>query len=159
MPIATKKKKPPEKLRPYIFHGLDLDWESGEEQLTTDCPFCDREGHFSINRSTGKWRCRSCGQGNEKQGGNAIVFIRMLWQQSDEATKAYQPLATERRLQPDTLMYWGVCRSTLTGDWLVPGYSVAKKDIVQLYYLRDIGSRISKLSFTIIINNYLLLRY
>jgi hypothetical protein len=35
-------------------------------------------------------------------------------------------------LDPNTLWEWGCCQSVITGDWLVPGYSV-EGEVSQLY--------------------------
>ena len=130
-----KKRKPPNAIRPYLFHGLELDWESGEEELSVPCPFCDdEEGHLNINQKTGMGRCLRCGQGSKKEGIGSYVFIRLLWEKSDKATTDYTDLAKEKSLFPDTLMRWGACRSTITGEWLLPGYNGLGK-ITQLYRL------------------------
>ncbi len=45
----------PRGLRPFLAHGVDLQWNEGEEQAHGDCPFCDREGRFFVNKETGQW--------------------------------------------------------------------------------------------------------
>ena len=125
----------PKQLKPYRSHGIDLQWRDGDAEATADCPWCGREGKFSINAETGQCKCWVCGEGTEKGGGNPIIFLRQLWEASYAATQSedYRELAEERGLlQVDTLVQWGVCRSTLTGDWLLPGYNL-KGDLVQLY--------------------------
>lgn len=120
-------KDAPENLRPYIFHGVDLQYRNGDRQATADCPFCGREGKFTVEIATGKFRCFVCAEGNEKGGGNATVFIRQLWKLSFDATKPedYQELANERGfLYFETPMYWEFARSIITGNWLIPGYNV-----------------------------------
>ncbi len=113
----------PSVLKPYVFHGVGVLWKPGEKQAKCDCPFCGREGKLSINAETGQWRCLVCAEGSAKGGGNVYIFLRQLWNVSDAATKDYAGLAQDRRLyQPESLMHWGVCRSILTGEWLVPGY-------------------------------------
>lgn len=126
-------KNAPEKLRPYLFHGLSLDWQDSNHEAVGDCPWCGREGKFNVNVRNGMWRCFVCGEGTERGGGNIYVFIRRLWEMSDAATKDYAGLAANRRLlSPDTLGQWGVCRSIIDNEWLVPGYGVDGK-LYQLY--------------------------
>jgi len=120
----------PNSLRPYLFHGLDLSWRDGDKNATAQCPWCGREGKFSAKIETGIWRCWNAACSEQ---GNARVFLRTLWKASDEVTTDYGELAQDRSLQqPDTLMHWGVVRSTITNDWLVPGYSIGGK-LNQLY--------------------------
>lgn len=131
----------PEKLRPYLLHGLDLQYRDGDSEATCDCPFCGREGKFSVNIETGLWGCFICAEGTEKGGGNAYVFLRHLWKLSDENTKNYSELAERRRLlNPETLMLWETCQSLVTGEWLVPGYSIDGK-LCQLYKYVNNGKR------------------
>ncbi|MCK9569156.1 hypothetical protein M0R72_09455 [Candidatus Pacearchaeota archaeon] len=123
----------------YRFHGLDLSSDEGQSEGT--CPWCGREGKFSLNLDTGVWRCWVCGEGNEKGGGNLLAFLRKLWDLSDKATVDYADLLENRGLlYEDTLMAWGACRSVLTHDWLIPGYS-AKGSLDQLYRYVDIGDK------------------
>ena len=60
----------PEKLRPYTFHGVELDWH-GKEDAIGDCPFCGRERKFRVNVKTGLFRCLVCSEGSAKGGGNS----------------------------------------------------------------------------------------
>lgn len=118
----------PNKIKPYLFHGVNVTWQEGDKEATGDCPFCSRDGKFSINLDTGKYQCWVC-----KEVGNIYIFLCKLWELSDKATSNYQELATDRKLRnPDTLVHWELCRSITTGDWLVPGYSHDGK-LQQLY--------------------------
>ena len=118
----------PEKLRPYLFHGVDLSWRDGDTQAIGECPFCGKEGHFIVSIGTGKWDCKVCGE-----SGNHYIFLQKLWTESDKATADYSILQETRDLKyPDTLMAWQVARSTTTGDWLVPGYGATGR-LSQLY--------------------------
>lgn len=131
MPKAPKDT--PETLKPYLFHGVLLDWDDGDKEAIGDCPWCGRERKFSVNIRTGQWRCFVCAEGTGKGGGNARVFIRKLHEESDKATNQYSELAEHRGLlSPDTLMHWNIVRSIITGDWLVPGYGADGK-LNQLY--------------------------
>jgi hypothetical protein len=118
----------PKGLKAFVFHGLEVDWEPGREQATADCPFCGKEGKFSINATSSEWHCWSC-----TLKGNNYGFIRQLWEISDKLTEDYEELAAHRRLLfPETLMHWGVCRSIINRGWLVPGFSPDGK-LNQLY--------------------------
>jgi hypothetical protein len=139
----------PKGVKPYLHHGVDLQWASGGSEAIGDCPFCGKEGKFSVQIAEGVWRCFVCNDGADSdrpggyRGGNAYTFLRMLWDRSFAATNSgYEELAHERKLlYPDTLMHWGLCKSILTNDWLVPGYGV-KGGINQLY--KYVWNRTSK---------------
>lgn len=124
MPKATDV---PVKIRPLVFHGLDLDWSSGT-QAVGGCPFCGKERKFFSSLETGLWDCKSCGK-----KGNALTFVRELWDESDRTTQDYSDLAADRGLlYPETLMAWGACRSVVDGMWMLPGYD-AKGKVCTLY--------------------------
>jgi hypothetical protein len=146
----------PEALRPYTFHGVDLAYKPGEKEALGDCPFCSREGKFSVDVETGVYRCFVCMTGTDNGGGNATVFIRKLFEVSDAATTPadYAYLANHRRLmKPDTVMQWACCRSITTGDFLVPGYSIDGK--LQNLYRYIEGAERSTLYPTPTLNHHL----
>jgi hypothetical protein len=118
----------PDTIRPFIFHGVSLDWE-GKEQAEGDCPFCGKDRKLSVQVDTGLWRCFVCGS-----QGNTFSFIRQLWVESDKRTNgASTEFAAERGLLwADTLTSWGVVQSAITKEWLVPGWS-AEGQVCQLY--------------------------
>lgn len=120
-------------LRPYEFHGLHFSIQQGREGVS-DCPFCGREGKFSVNVESGKWQCFVCKTGNDKGGGNLLSFLRLLWEASDKSTNgATAVLAKNRKfVYPETLTYWGVCQSIITKNWLIPGFTAEGK-LGQLY--------------------------
>ena len=119
------KSNEPESLQPYLSHGIDLSWGKGDKDAIGTCPWCDKPGKFYVNLVKGTWRCWVCGEGNEKGGGNSQVFIELLWKKSKEltTTKMLKELADERGYDDTkTLVAWGICKSILTGEWLVPGF-------------------------------------
>jgi len=131
MPVV---KETPAGLKAFRALGLELDGRSSD-QAVGDCPFCGREGKFHADPDTGLWQCKVCGE-----EGNPLTFLRKFYALCTEAAVpagAYERLAADRRLlDPNTLREWGVVRSVLTGDWLVPGYA-ADGDLHQVYrYLR-----------------------
>lgn len=112
--------KLPDSLRPFNFHGVDFVTNDGKE-ATADCPWCGREEKFSVNVESSKWQCFVCGE-----EGNHFTFVRKLWEESTDHTTYfdYAKLARDRRIaRPETLLEWRVCKSSLTDDWLVPGYN------------------------------------
>jgi hypothetical protein len=138
--------KTPAKLRPYEFHGVQLNWEDGKEQAVGDCPWCGKEGKFVVLMETGQWRCFVCNEGSENgkvnRGGNAYTFLRMIWQHSYEQPQAYDNLRINRKFLTDEVLHnWGVCKSAYGyPNWLIPGYNHEGK-LVQLYrYIKDAKS-------------------
>lgn len=135
MPLPTQETSElPDTLRPYTFHDVDL-MIKGNEAIGA-CPFCCREGKFSVNVETGQWACVICGGDTDKGGGNIYTFLRKLHEMSFEATSTqdYALLASERNyLDSQVLLEWQLAKSVATGDWIVPGYSISKHEIVQLY--------------------------
>lgn len=140
--------KVPQSLKPYTWHGLDLTVNDTETQATGDCPWCGKEGKFSVEIATGKWRCFSCNEGSNDNGtaisgGNSHTFLRLLWDYSSKQEhvcieERLQLLADERRIALSTLRRWGVVNSSLIDDdFLVPGYGT-KGNINQLYRYRRI---------------------
>lgn len=131
----------PPTLRPYEFHGVRF-LRIDRDEASAACPFCDREGKFEVNVQTGQYKCWVCEQGNKKGGGNAYVFMRLLHEQCMELTQPadYAELAESRGyLDAQVLIEWGVCKSFLTGNWLIPGYNADGK-LTGLYQL--IGRRL-----------------
>jgi hypothetical protein len=132
VPLIDKPDEISETVSPYIFHGLDFRQYPNSKDATTTCPFCDRPGKFSVLLKTGQWRCVACNEGEDNgkafRGGNAMVFIRKLYEyclnDSENYTKALVSLAEKRGfLDADVLQLWGVTRSIISGEWLVPAYS------------------------------------
>lgn len=119
----------PDRLRPYIFHGVHLAPQGSH--AVGDCPFCGKEGKFSLHLADGLWRCWVCGSGTVAGGGNGLVFIRLIHEHAAAAILAqrngkphvfHQSVAADRRLlSPDTVAAWGVVPAW-DGTWLVPGY-------------------------------------
>lgn len=128
--MAKSKADHPDTLRPYIVHGVDLQYRDGDKEALAECPWCNKPGKFSVNIQSGLWRCWACSEGNDNDkggGGNATVFIRMLWERSYDLTPvaSYSTLAVDRNVfHPSTLVEWNFAKSILTGNWMVPGYSV-----------------------------------
>lgn len=115
-------------LAPYSFWGVNL--EPHGMQAVGDCPFCTREGKFSVRRDTGLWRCLICGTGSEKGGGNVYTFIRQLW---EGAAHVEDP--EDRGVSRDTMALWDVRWCHITGEWML-GARNLKGRLDQLYAYR-----------------------
>lgn len=117
----------PAPIRPLTFHGVHLNWE-GREQANGDCPFCGKEGKLYASVETGLWDCKSC-----MVSGNVVTWLRQLHEASEAATADYGDLVKDRGFLGSTVLArWGVARSIVTGEWLVPGYDAEGK-LHQLY--------------------------
>lgn len=113
-----KTTEAPPKLRPYLFHGVDI--PEDPVQATGDCPFCDKPGHFGVKTETGQFRCVRC-----EETGNISSFLRKLWEYSKEQThdKDYAELSEQRGVPVEALKAWGVVQSIATGEWLLPMFN------------------------------------
>jgi len=140
---TVKPKEVPSDLRPYKFHGVDLSWRSNSKEASGTCPWCGREGKFSVRIDNGLWKCFPCSASGNKGSGNTAVFLQRLLEDSQLATSDadYEELRGERRLlYSDTLKSWRVCKSILSGDWIMPGYSADGK-LGQVYKYGYIGEK------------------
>lgn len=136
--MATSKS--PEALKPYIFHGLELEYSGSDKEAIGDCCFCGKEGKFSVSIKKGTWRCLTCGE-----SGNQYTFLEMLWAEGVDTN--LDDLAEDRGLEVTTLEAWGVSKSVLTGQWLVPGYNT-QGEIRQLYRYATMKGGVKKLLAT-----------
>jgi hypothetical protein len=126
----------PECLRPYIAHGVQLQWRASDKNAMGDCPLCGRDDKFYVKLETGEYQCWKCGS-----TGNTYTFIRWLWEESCQTTKDYSELRNDRGLQQSsTLKEWGICQGLITKEWLVPGYA-ADGRLMQLYRRAKINKK------------------
>lgn len=107
--------------------GVSFSDDDGKEFRGT-CPFCGKE-KFHVNSKSGKFQCFVCGS-----TGNPVIFLRRLWEESFEATTDddYQQLVLDRGPFAEGFKEWGVCKSNITGQWLIPAGNVNGK-LTQLY--------------------------
>lgn len=84
--------KVPKLLQPLECHGFDPQGESGGE-LYGNCPLCDDERHFYVNRTTGQWNCKKC-----DASGNVHSFLSQYLNVLLDATSTrdYKRIAKER---------------------------------------------------------------
>lgn len=150
----------PDKLKPYVSLGVRPK-VTGKNALA-DCPFCGREGKFSILVDTGQWRCFVCDAGDPgpkgSRGGNVYTFVRLLHATSLEAQKEgrHDNLARQRGyLAGRVLEEWGLTNSLITDEWLVPGYG-AGGEINTLYrYTLDYQTKKMRLYATAELGHHL----
>lgn len=124
-------------IKPYAFLGLDLQDEESKS-VKADCPFCGREKRLGISNlddRDGRFRCVACGE-----SGNGASFCEKFHALCMTATTDYRWLMEHRQLSWEGLRAWGVCQSTITGEWLIPAYSASLK-ICNLYRYVRIGDK------------------
>lgn len=126
-------KDAPEKLQPYLFYGVDLEWDGSKDARGT-CPFCGKDDHFFVCQDKGLWNCRVCGEGSLKGGGNIYTFMQAYWDacNSEFDKDQYKKLSKQRNLSIQTLLDWGVVWGFLTNEWLLPCHN-KDKSMVNLY--------------------------
>lgn len=134
--MATVEKRPP-LLRPFTFQGIDFTGKVGIDQAVAKCPFCEREDKFYVDEEKGLWDCKIC----SPKGGNIHTFLKLVYDYSKRVKCDYTELASERGLiSPDTLEEWGLVRSFITGEWMLPAYNVEittrRPKLKQLYLWR-----------------------
>ena len=111
----------------FICHGVDLDQDAKE--AVGDCPFCGKENHFYVAAKTGQFHCKVC-----DDTGNVPSFLRKLWTESQRHTTKtdLDELAEDRGIPATVLKSWGLARSILTDDWLIPAGD-SGKGLANLY--------------------------
>lgn len=123
-------------LKPYEFHGLDMSGRSGANQATGLCPFCMRDGKLYVSIDSGQFECKIC-----TERGNIFTFLKRLYEESKKVKCDYEELAAERKIiSPNSLEEWGLVRSIVTNEWMLPGYVIdkdGKAKIKQLYLWRS----------------------
>lgn len=131
---SKSKKEETNYLTVFTFHGVTLEQKTGSNNAIGECPFCTKV-KLHINKDNGLWDCKSCGM-----SGNPIKFIRELYNISTKDDKDLSALAYDRKLlSTRTLVNWGIRKSPLTNEWLVPGYDIKGTNICNLYkYTYDI---------------------
>lgn len=132
-PIADTAKQ--SLTKPFTFQGIVFDGTSGDNQTAT-CPFCDRVGKFCVDPKDGMWTCHPCGI-----KGNIKSFLKKLYEESTKVTCDYKELRDRWGLLfSSTLQEWGLCRSLITNEWMLPGYKIDttsnKLNVAQLYLYR-----------------------
>lgn len=134
----------PKAIKPYLFHGLDIDYSDGNSQAIGVCPFCSKKKMF-ISQENGCWDCKSCGKGAKGSGeGNLAGFLKLF--HAELVYDNLQELAEERKLlSTESLQDWGVGFSKFNQRWYVPGYN-ADMSLCQLYRYTKLGDKMRLLA-------------
>lgn len=105
------------KLRPFIFHDVDLDNDDTKAQGT--CPFCLKPNHMAVVTESGKWRCVRC-----DKSGNIYGFLKELYQATKESSTddLLEPLSEDRGIAMYALKKMGIV-ACQNGEYLVPSYN------------------------------------
>lgn len=131
----AKSTDAPEFLRPYIFHGCEINPHA--TQSVGLCPFCDAANKFNVKTETGQYRCLRC-----EETGNIYGFMFRLHQLSTEGTskKDYEQLAKLWGCSVAALQHFGLAKSRLTSEWLIPSFN-AKGNLANLYRICEPRAR------------------
>lgn len=114
-----ERSKEPQGLRLYLQHGVqNLEARPGHKETQADCAFCGGENKCFINQETGQYHCKSC-----PASGNAYTFIREVHKHSTVPLGELEVVAEERKLDVTTLQAWGLTKSFVDHEWLLPAYS------------------------------------
>tara|TARA_Y100000310_G_scaffold323280_1_gene383417 strand:+ start:2516 stop:3394 length:879 start_codon:yes stop_codon:yes gene_type:complete len=114
--------------RLYYYHfGLEL--RNKGSQLLGNCPFCDKDDHFFVNKDKGMYDCKVC-----SESGNSYSFLTALHKKSLSINPMKLGWIVDNRgLLPETLRNFGIVNSSLNPDrWLIPCWN-EKKSVVNLY--------------------------
>lgn len=105
----------------YEFLGVDIPNEPNDSnQLVTDCPICEREKHFYINRETSLFQCKDGKCGVE---GNPYTFMELLYQKAlaESSPFSYRRLAQKRkRFHKDAYIESQIAWADSISKWLIP---------------------------------------
>lgn len=118
----------PEKLKPYFFHGVELDYRNREWSVGT-CPFCQKDSHFYVKVEDGRFKCQRC-----NIDGNVYSFLAQLYSLSSAATppSLLENLAEDRGVSPESLAAFEIVKSVSTGEFIIPGYN-SKRVITNIF--------------------------
>lgn len=136
--MPKRKSTVPDELKPFVFHGVAIDYSGTSQECVADeCPFCLKEGKFSVNRSNSKYHCKVCGI-----SGNSTTFIREFYNvMPDTADNRKIELKKDRNLMSTaSLDRWGIKWNSFRGEWVIPAFNT-KKEICQLYSYRTIDGK------------------
>lgn len=133
--------KLPKPLRPFAWHGVRFEVESGDNHLA-DCPFCGKRLSLSVNADSSQFACNSSTKSCGKKG-NAKTFLHELWATLADTTSDSRvaELAEDRGLPEAALRSMGVAWHSGKSWWCVPSFD-AKGRVADLrVWKRKPGSR------------------
>lgn len=134
MPVTKKRKTKTRKdesnpLELFEAHGFQRVGTKGGQHYG-DCPFCDGEEKFYINKETGQFDCKSC-----SISGNKYVFLQQIYEACLKATKIkhWKEISKSRQEIPwTTYRDEGIAYDNLQKVFLFPVKN-EKGSIVNLY--------------------------
>jgi hypothetical protein len=134
MPKKPKNDDIPDALRPYTFHGVELDIPRHGEEAIGECPFCGST-KFNVNMDTSMFKCWS---GSCDESGNATTFLRKFWKFCYDQTthRDYDKLGEESGFSGTAANVFGCAMSTLKDQWIIPGYNADGAMVTLLRYGR-----------------------
>lgn len=100
MPVAKRRSKKSkddsQPLNLFEAHGFVCTTTKSGQHIG-DCPFCDGEDKFYINKETGQFDCKSCGE-----KGNKYVFLQQIYEACHKTTKQkhWKAIAKQRQDLP-----------------------------------------------------------
>lgn len=109
------------KLRPYVFHGVNFVGVSGANVYGT-CPFCQKTLAFHVNPTTGQFTC-STSESRCGRKGNVVTFLEQYASHFAAETKEekWQALAMWRGGLPlSAFKKVGMGYSDVTESWVLP---------------------------------------
>ncbi len=89
----------------YVQHGVTFSASTASDQAVGTCPFCGKEKHLYVNKTTGAWDCKKgCG------AGGLISFLKKKAEANQDRFKGKVALklSEHRGMQRRTLRAWGV---------------------------------------------------
>lgn len=115
-----------EVMSPFEMHTGFPCRESGHDNKITTCPFCEKEDHLYFNKTNFLWDCKVCGK-----SGNALDFVRMLYDEFNNKTEAANELSIQRGVPASYFQKVGVKFNTINKSYLIPTRKNGK--LSQLY--------------------------
>lgn len=127
---ATKPAAVPERLRPFLALGYDIEEWSGQEAVGT-CIFCGKQGKMYVNSMTGQWKCMA---GHCGLTGNEYTLMTMYYNAfldlSEDAP--WEALSEDRGLPVEVLQASGIAYN---GEaWLLPIQSIDGSTVNLRFY-------------------------
>ena len=140
MPPQNAQQNPVDHRKFYYAFGVTTVFKNN--QLLGQCPFCQKENHFFINKNTGQFDCKSCGV-----SGNNWSFIQKFHAMLLEKPQSYGWLVGNRYLKTETLEHCQLVEAP-TGEWLIPVRS--QKDVIVNLYRAYIETKEDREKLTVI---------
>jgi DNA polymerase III delta prime subunit len=136
----------PPRLRPYIFHGVQLQFHQGDSGAKGYCPFCHDSNLYVYMHKDG-WTCNSC-----LESGNVYSFLKALYRYSKDLWKKvdkdlYNYYNIKDIAKSDKLAKWMVAKGYTLEDvdrWGIVPSITTFDPIIPFYNEKDSLSNIAK---------------